>query len=70
MQVVLLAFRPLVQADNTSESVAMTIDQVRQTACPLLADYLTVADLGSLRLRLAAGQGNPCSLLGFEAVTG
>ncbi|CAJ0598824.1 unnamed protein product [Cylicocyclus nassatus] len=28
VQVVLLAFRPLVQADNTSESVAMTIDQV------------------------------------------
>ncbi|KAJ1358393.1 hypothetical protein KIN20_016804 [Parelaphostrongylus tenuis] len=28
VQVVLLSFRPLVQADNTSESVAMTIDQV------------------------------------------
>ncbi|KAK5978607.1 hypothetical protein GCK32_010179 [Trichostrongylus colubriformis] len=32
VQVILLAFRPLVQADNTSESVAMTIDQV-------LSDY-------------------------------
>ncbi|KJH41551.1 hypothetical protein DICVIV_12472 [Dictyocaulus viviparus] len=28
IQVVLLSFRPLVQADNTSESVAMTIEQV------------------------------------------
>ncbi|KAL6727423.1 hypothetical protein Aduo_009300 [Ancylostoma duodenale] len=28
VQVILLAFRPLVQADNTSEAVAMTIDQV------------------------------------------
>ncbi|VDM72251.1 unnamed protein product [Strongylus vulgaris] len=28
VQVVLLAFRPLAQADNTSESVALTIDQV------------------------------------------
>ncbi|WKX98896.1 hypothetical protein Q1695_014070 [Nippostrongylus brasiliensis] len=27
VQVVLLAFRPLVQSDNTSESIAMTIDQ-------------------------------------------
>ncbi|KAK6741301.1 hypothetical protein RB195_009263 [Necator americanus] len=32
VQVILLAFRPLLQADNTSEAVAMTIDQV-------LADY-------------------------------
>ncbi|WKX98897.1 hypothetical protein Q1695_014070 [Nippostrongylus brasiliensis] len=32
VQVVLLAFRPLVQSDNTSESIAMTIDQV-------LSDY-------------------------------